>query len=187
MLCRNKIQRYDTTYIYYNSVIHNSRFPTLLHFRHNFFIVKNWCRQIQIMTLLEHLYNKQDFWMIQIFMLIFFYLYTFAAVCLLLWKFLRWKIYFWHHPNISLRPTSKNSFVNWLQILFISTWNVWMMSDTVNFLKKIHEPFTASWPQKMEHSQNEETRSKIFKKSIYQCKSYQSFVRNPSIPDNKTN
>ena len=92
-----------------------------------------------------------------------FYLLTLCNCLLILWEFLSWKKNFWHHPNISPGLTWKNTLMNWQHILFIWIWNVWMMSDTVNFLKKIHEPFMASWPPKSEHYQNEETRNWNFK------------------------
>ena len=92
-----------------------------------------------------------------------FYLLTLCNCLLIQWEFLLWKFFFWHHPNISLRPTSENTFLNWLQNLFTSTWNIWMISDTIDFLKKFHEPFMISWPPKMEHYQNQETRNWNFK------------------------
>ena len=67
-------------------------------FLHKKYILKNWSRQIQIVTLLDHIHKKWPYLMIDIFVKNFFLLYTFAAICLVLWKFLLWKLKFWHGP-----------------------------------------------------------------------------------------
>ena len=61
------------------------------------------------------------------------------------------------------------------------------MSDTVNFLKKFHEPFKTSWPPKMKHYQNEETRNRNFKNLCLNIFLTKLFDVSPSIYDNMTN
>ena len=90
------------------------------------------------------------------------YLLTLCNCLLIQWEFLSWKIFFWHGPSISVRPTQKNALWNCLQFILTSSWNPWTISDTVKYSKKFHEPFMASWPPKLKHFQNEETRNGHF-------------------------
>ena len=78
----------------------------------------------------------------------FFICLTYAVVCLLLLEFSIWKIFFWHAPNSPAKPCCKYAILNCLQFVFASCWGVWCMSDTINILKLLLEPFMASWPQK---------------------------------------
>ena len=76
-----------------------------------------------------------------------FCLLTLCSFLLILWEFLSWKKNFWHHPNISLGPTWKNTFFNCLQIIFASIWNILMILGRSNIFSLFLSPFWRHGPQ----------------------------------------
>ena len=122
--------------------------PTQFNFLGKKYIGGNWCGQTWIVSLLSNFKYQNSLQLINEKVLFVFYLLTLCNCLLILWEFLSWKKIFWHHPNISPGLTWKNTLLNWQHILFIWTWNVWMMSDAVNISNLFHVPFMVSWPPK---------------------------------------
>ena len=115
-------------------------FKSQLRFWQNIFISGNWCGQTWIVSLFINSNLWKNLQLIHEKVLFVFYLLTLCNCLLILWEFLSWKNFFWHHPNISPGLTWKNTLLNWQHILFIWTWNVWMMSDTVNIFNLFLAP-----------------------------------------------
>ena len=70
----------------------SSEFTTT--FLHNFFMAKNWCRQIQIMRLLDHFDKKWHFLMIKNLMFNFLYMLTLCSCLLNYMRIFALKIFF---------------------------------------------------------------------------------------------